>query len=202
MSGNGFDGSSANLATKNKYELNLSNFPNLSTIPDNELDLTVFSSKVKSVNLPNKTIQQLYSFYNHERQQHPSSQGHRDTNTLTVHWILDSRFMNYFLFNCWYYGTKLGIPARGDLLRDNCIDRLDVYTLDNTAKMPTAMMSFYRVYLTGIGNLDLEFGSADTLYFDTTFEYEQSGISIQRKKPDGSYVLEPLRIISTAGIRV
>ena len=197
-----------NIATKNKYALVISNFPNLSPIPDNLIDLNCFSSNVKSVNLPSKVIQNLYSQFKHERQPHPNPKGARDTNVLTVTWLLDSKFMNYYLFSKWVDGTLYGESAReredtenGPLLRDNCIDRLDVYALDNTGRIPTAKVSFHRCFLTGIGDLELTFGDADIVTYTTTFEYEEFGITAQGKRDDGSLVLEPLiqGPISTSG---
>lgn len=188
-----------NLFTKNKYELSMSNIPNLTVIPDDELDLSTFSTSVKSVQLPNITLNLLHSYWQHEDQLHPNPQGARDTNTLNVSWILDSKFLNYIIFAAWAQGSRYGVPARGGrsegneaLLRDNCIDRLDVYSLDN-AKMPFAKLSFYRVFLTGLGNLDLEFGDASTVSFQTTFAYEKFGLTVQQKMPDGTWAIEPLR---------
>lgn len=186
-----------NLFTKNKYVLSISNMPNLTVIPDDELDLATFSTSVKSVQLPNITINLLHSYWQHEDQIHPNPQGARETNTLNVSWLLDSKFLNYTIFAAWAQGTKYGIPARrrdgGDeLLRDNCIDRLDVYSLDN-AKMPFAKLSFHRVFLTGLGNLDLEFGDSSIVSFQTTFAYEKFGLTIQQKMPDGTWAIEPLK---------
>jgi len=189
-----------NLFTKNKYELVMSNIPNLTIIPDDELDLATFSTSVKSVQLPNITLKLLHSYWQHEVQKHPNPQGARDTNTLTVTWTLDSKFMNYIIFAAWAQGSRYGIPARGGreegsepLLRDNCIDRIDVYSLDN-AKMPFAKLSFHRAFLTGISNLDLEFGDASVVTFQTTFEYEKFGLTVQQKLPDGTWAIEPLKV--------
>lgn len=189
-----------NLFTKNKYELVMSNIPNLTIIPDDELDLATFSTSVKSVQLPNITLKLLHSYWQHEDQKHPNPQGARDTNTLTVTWTLDSKFMNYIIFAAWAQGSRYGIPARGGrsegseaLLRDNCIDRIDVYSLDN-AKMPFAKLSFHRAFLTGISNLDLEFGDASVVTFQTTFEYEKFGLTVQQKLPDGTWAIEPLKV--------
>ena len=125
---------SINNFTKNKYYLAISNFPNLSNIPDDQVDMSSISSYVQSVDIPNITVQQLYSYWQHERQQHPNPNGARETNVLTIEWILDDKFMNYYLFYCWAKGTKYGIPSRARdddeqkaLLRDNCIHRLDLY---------------------------------------------------------------------------
>ena len=189
-----------NLFTKNKYELVMSNIPNLTIIPDDELDLATFSTSVKSVQLPNITLKLLHSYWQHEDQKHPNPQGARDTNTLTVTWTLDSKFMNYIIFAAWAQGSRYGIPARGGraegsepLLRDNCIDRIDVYSLDN-AKMPFAKLSFHRAFLTGISNLALEFGDASVVTFQTTFEYEKFGLTVQQKLPDGTWAIEPLKV--------
>lgn len=192
---------SINNFTKNKYYMSISNFPNLTNIPDDQVDLSSLSSYVQSVDVPNITVQQLYSYWQHERQQHPNPTGARETNVLTIEWILDDKFMNYYLFYCWAKGTRYGIPARARddeeqkaLLRDNCIDRLDIYSLDNT-KTPASKVSFHRVFLTGIGNLNLQFGDSSIVTFSTTFEYEQFGMTAQGKKEDGSLVLEPLNKI-------
>lgn len=188
-----------NLFTKNKYLLSLSNIPNLTVIPDDELDLSVFSTSVKSVQLPNININLLHSYWQHEDQIHPNPQGARETNTITVTWLLDSKFLDYIIFAAWAQGTRYGIPSRNRgtkesdaLLRDNCIDRLDVYSLDN-AKMPFAKLSFHRVFLTGLGNLDLEFGDSSVVSFQTTFAYEKFGLTVQQKLPDGSWAIEPLK---------
>jgi hypothetical protein len=185
--------------TKNKYALVLSNVPNLTVIPDEEIDLAVFNTSVKSVELPNITLSLLHSYWQHEDQKHPNPQGARDTNTMNVEWILDSKFMNYLIFASWAQGSRYGIPAReprpelGEaLLRDNCIDRIDVYSLDNTG-FPTSKLSFHRAFLTGIGNLPLEFGDASIVTFQTTFEYEKFGLTIQQKLPDGTWAIEPLK---------
>lgn len=189
-----------NLFTKNKYELVMSNIPNLTIIPDDELDLATFSTSVKSVQLPNITLKLLHSYWQHDDQKHPNPQGARDTNTLTVTWILDSKFMNYIIFAAWAQGSRYGLPARvrrdegsEPLLRDNCIDRIDVYSLDN-AKMPFAKLSFHRAFLTGISNLDLEFGDASVVTFQTTFEYEKFGLTVQQKLLDGTWAIEPLKV--------
>ena len=188
-----------NLFTKNKYVLSLSNIPNLTVIPDDELDLSVFSTSVKSVQLPNINNNLLHSYWQHEDQLHPNSQGARETNTITITWLLDSKFLDYIIFAAWAQGSRYGIPARNRgtkesdaLLRDNCIDRLDVYSLDN-ALMPFAKLSFYRVFLTGLGNLDLEFGDSSVVSFQTTFAYEKFGLTVQQKLPDGTWAIEPLK---------
>lgn len=185
--------------SKNKYFLSISNIPNLTVIPDDEVDLSVFNTSVKSVEIPNITLALLHSYFNHEDQKHPNPQGARETNTLNVEWMLDSKFMNYILFAAWAQGSRYGIPARepredlGEaLLRDNCIDRIDIYSLDNTG-FPTAKLSFFRAFLTGLGNLPLEFGDASIVTFNTTFEYEKFGLTVQQKLADGTWAIEPLK---------
>jgi hypothetical protein len=188
---------SANNFTKNKYALVFSNFPNLSEIPDDEVDLTVFSTKVQTVDIPNKTISLLESNYLYERQRHPNNTGAKETQAFTVDWILDDRLMNYALLDAWYKGARYGKTITKKegrevpLLRDNCIERVDIYALDN-ANFPRAKFSFHRVFLTGIGNLNLQFGVADVVTFNTTFEYEQFGHTIQGKNADGTWKIEPL----------
>lgn len=187
-----------NLFTKNKYELSLSNIPNLTIIPDSDLDLSTFTTSVKAVQLPNITSNLLHSYWQHEDQLHPNPQGARETNTINVTWLLDSKFLNYIIFAAWAQGSRYGIPARkkedgyDGLLRDNCIDRLDVYSLDN-ARMPFAKLSFFKVFLTGLGNIDLEFGDASTVTFQTTFAYQKFGLTVQQKMPDGTWAIEPLK---------
>lgn len=178
--------------TKNKYALVLSNFPNLSSIPDSEIDMSAFDTKVQSLELPNMTLPILHSYWQHEDQKHPNPVGARDSNTLSIEWILDDKLMNYFLFYSWIKGSRYGKAARDDLLRDNCIDRIDVYALDN-ALFPSAKISFFRVFLTGLGSLPLQFGDASVVTFNTTFEYEQFGVTAQGKNEDGSWKIEPLR---------
>ena len=77
--GGGFT-STVNNFTKNKYRLFMSNFPNLTNLGD-ELDTSVLTNYVKSVTMPDHSIQQLYSFFQHERQQHPNPMGARELNS-------------------------------------------------------------------------------------------------------------------------
>lgn len=183
--------------TKNKFYIVLSNMPNLTPIPDDEIDLSVFNTSVKNVELPPKTMKLLHSYYNHTDQKHPDPEGSRDTSALNIEWILDSKFLNYAILASLIDGSRYGIEARDEreevgepLLRDNCIDRIDIYALDNT-DFPTAMLTFHRAFLTNLGSLSLEFGTADTVTFTTTFEYEKPGLTIQRKLPDGSFAIDP-----------
>lgn len=189
-----------NLYTKNKYAIVFSNVPNLTPFPDDELNLSSFGTTVKSVNLPSRTLNILHSYWQHKDQIHPNTQGARESNVLTIDWLLDSMFINYLVLVSLLEGTKFGIPARSRnedderLVRDNCIDCIDIYALDN-AKIPRAKLSFYRAFLTGVGDLPLEFGESENVRFQTTFNYENFGVTFQKKKPDGSWLIEPLNPI-------
>lgn len=161
-----------NLYTKNRYIVRISNIPNLTGISDRDLDLTSFTNNIKSVNIPSLTQNLLYSYWQQSVQIHPNPQGARETNTLNVEWALDSRFLNYSILNAWVQGSRYGEASRTDLLKDNCIDRFDIYTLDNASKAK-ALFSFRRVFIVGVGELLLEFGSSDITTFQTIFQYEK-----------------------------
>lgn len=161
-----------NLYTKNKYHVRISNLPNLTGIDDSELDLTTFSNNIKSVSIPSLTQNLLYSYWQQSVHIHPNPQGARETNTLNVEWVLDSRFLNYSILNAWVQGSRYGEPVRNDLLKDNCIDRFDIYTMDNT-KTVNALFSFRRVFIIGVGELQLQFGSSEITTFQSVFQYER-----------------------------
>lgn len=163
-----------NQFSNNKFAIKFSNIVNMT---DKELDVHVLNNYIKGVTIPNFSIPMLETKYLHERQLHPNPIGARDLQTINVEFILDERLRNYYLLQSWIYYMRYGktcgkTTLKGDeLLRMDCIDAIEVLSLNNDNKI-ISKMKFKHAIITDIGNLNLMYGSADVVTFAATFNYE------------------------------
>ena len=160
--------------TNNKFIVRFSNLVNMTNY---ELDTHILDNYVKNVSVPDFSIPLLDSKYLHERQLHPNPIGARDLQTINIEFFLDERMMNYYYFYCWLYWMRFGeavgkTTAKGDeLLRMDCIDAIEIVSLNNNNKIMTKM-KFKHAILNNMAQLSLQYGSADPVTYVCTFTYE------------------------------
>lgn len=167
--------------TNNKFVIRFSNLVNMTNY---ELDTHILDNYVRNVTIPDFSIPMLTSLYQHERQIHPNPIGMRDVQTLNVEFQLDERMMNYFLFREWIYWMRFGEPAgktdlKGrELLRMDCIDAIEIVSLDNNDKV-ISKMKFKHAIINNLSNLSLQYGSASVVNYVATFDYEHVELMLE-----------------------
>jgi len=172
---------SINDFNKNKYVLRFSNLVNFTGY---ELDTHILDNYVRSVNVPDLSIPMLTSMYMHERQLHPNPIGARELQTMTVEFKLDEEMKNYYLFYCWIYFMRYGetcgkTSLKGEeLLRMDCIDAIEIVSLDNDNKIKSKM-KFKHAIISNLASLNLEYGTSDICTFTCTFEYENIELQLE-----------------------
>lgn len=174
---------SVNQYNKNKFRVCASNFPNLTDIPDEQLDLSSIHNNLRGITIPDLTLTAIDLQMGQEHQLHPNPIGARELNTFTLEYMADDKLLNWYIFYCWIVKTRAGIATRKgldgyDLLRDNCIDSLRVYMYDNN-KQVKSKFEFKRCFLKSISSMDLKNGTSDHATFTLTFDYENFDFKLQ-----------------------
>lgn len=174
-----------NSFNNNKFKVCLSNFPNLTDIPNDQLPLAVIENNLKSITLPDITIPLLETHYGQEVSYSPNPIGAKQLNTFTMTYIVDDLGLNWWLFYVWVLKTRAGIAVRNDLrglplLRDNCIESLRVYLYDNN-KQVQSKFEFKRCFLTTVSSVDLVSGESEHKTFTLTFQCENFDLKLQNK---------------------
>lgn len=163
-----------NQFSNNKFVVRFSNLVNMT---GHELDIHILNNYIKSVNIPNFSIPMLETKYLHERQLHPNPIGARDLQTINIEFILDERMANYYLLESWIYFMRYGKSCGKtnldgkELLRMDCIDAIEVVSLNNDGKI-ISKMKFNHAIISDLGNFNLQYGSSDIVTFAATFHYE------------------------------
>lgn len=159
---------------KNKW---ICRFSNMVDFTDLELDTTVLDNYIRTVNIPDLSVNMLTSEFQHERQLHPDPRGARDLQTINMEFKMDEEGKNFYYFWCWLMSMRAGKPigkktALGEkLLRMDCIDAIEVCLLNND-KVMVSKMKFLHCIPTNLSALSLETGQAQEATFIVTFDYE------------------------------
>ena len=167
--------------TNNKFIIRFSNLVNMTNY---DLDTHILDNYVRNVTIPDFSIPMLTSLYQHERQLHPNPIGARDLQTINVEFQLDERMMNYYLFREWIYWMRFGEPVgktdlKGrELLRMDCIDAIEIVSLDNNNKI-ISKMKFKHAIINNLSNLSLQYGSASVVNYIATFDYENVELMLE-----------------------
>lgn len=167
-----------NLFNKNKWVVRFSNMVDFTGL---ELDSQVLDNWVKTVNIPDLTVNMLTSEFGHNRQIHPDPRGARDLQTINIEFIMDEEGKNFYYFWCWLMSMRAGKPIgktslKGEaLLRLDQIDCIEVCLLNND-KVIVSKMKFFDCIPTNLAALSLETGQKNTSTFVVTFDYENMSL--------------------------
>lgn len=177
---------------KNKWRVTFSNIPNFTG--NDEFDLSVVNNNVRGITIPDLSSPLLTSEYMSFKQNHPNPIGTRDLQTLTLEIQADDYLRNWHYFWDWCMANRLGKIARTDLrgeplLRDNCIDKVNVYFYDN-AKNVKSKLEFQRCFITSISNMDLKYGVSEHGSFIVTLDFEGIEWKLQNKLDPADQALE------------
>lgn len=167
--------------SNNKFIVRFSNLVNMTNY---DLDTHILDNYVRNVSVPDLSIPMLTSLYQHERQLHPNPIGARDLQTINIEFQLDENMQNYYLFYCWIYWMRFGESCgktnlKGEeLLRMDCIDAIEVVSLNNNNKI-ISKMKFKHAIINNLAQLSLQYGTSDVVSFVATFDYENIELQLE-----------------------
>jgi len=163
--------STTNAANSDKYNLIISNMPIPST-RTTKLDFEVFHSYVKSIILPDYSVEVQDSSYGNVIQKNVVQKSNADLGQMTVEFVVDEDFENYKAFFDWITLLRDGCPAAGKTsLIDSDIFQIRVNVLDNENRKTNTLI-FRKCILISLSSLTVAFGSSDELVFSTTFVFD------------------------------
>ena len=78
---------------KHKWICRFSNMVDFTVL---ELDTTVLDNYIRTVNIPDLSVNMLTSEFQHERQLHPDPRGARDLQTINMEFKMDEEGKNFY----------------------------------------------------------------------------------------------------------
>lgn len=169
-----------NTYNSNKYQLRFSNFPNFTGKP---IDMNIFNNYIQSLTIPDLSIPMLQSIYIQERQIHPNPIGKRDLQTIMMTFLVDETQKNWYAFRSWVYYMRHGQTCGkkdlndNELLRLDCIDKIEVLNFDNTGT-PISKMTFSNCFITNVSSIELNFSTSEISKFTVTFDIENMNLDL------------------------
>ena len=159
-----------------RWKISFSDFPTMSV---DKLDMSMFDQFVKTVTLPNLSVELINSDYMSSTVRSPISRINAELNTLTIEFIADENLQNYFSFYNWFQMLRYHKLSTERISRDVCIKSIDVHLLDNQ-KRTTNILSFTKAFPTDISTIALQMGTSDESVFSVSFMYEE----LKQKLPE------------------
>jgi hypothetical protein len=155
-----------------KWKVTFSNFP----IPETrttKLDLSVFNNYVKTISLPDFSIEALPDNFGGYSINHSVSKFNNNLNALTIEFAVDEDMENYMAFYEWYRELREGRPTKNSkTLHQSCISDILVQFLDNQGRSGV-ILKFSECMLSNSSSLNLIYGSSDYVPFSVTFVYNK-----------------------------
>lgn len=168
--------SKVNNANSEKFRVIFSNIP-VPTTRKTKLDLEVFNNYVKSITLPDYSLEMAESKYLGATVRYPSSQYNDNLSQLTIEFFVDEDFENFKAFFDWIDQIRRGCATKGetDTLKSN-IKMINVLVNDNENRK-TNTLTFTNCWLISMSSLSLIFGSSEELQFSCTFVFDTLDIT-------------------------
>ena len=163
--------SKINNANSDKFKMVFSNIP-IPATRTRPPDLEVFNNYVKSVTLPDYSLETLESRFQGATVRYPSSQFNDNLSQITIEFFVDEDMENYKAFFDWIDQIRRGCNAKGEsTLLDSNIKQMKVLVLDNENRR-TNTLTFKDCWLLSMSALSLIFGSSEQLQFSCTFSFD------------------------------
>lgn len=177
--------SSINNFNKNKFVIRFSNFPNFTK---ENIDVHVLNNYIKTFQVPDVSMPLLHTIYLSENQNHPSTIGNREFQSIQIEFFVDEEMKNFNALYAWMYNMRYGQTCgkknlKGEeLVRMDRIDTIELVCLNNDDEI-VSKMKFQNCILTNIGALQLEYGQSEQASFTTTFDIENIDFELAPNDP-------------------
>lgn len=148
-------------------------FSNLPTLQNGKIDMALYDQYVKSVILPDYTIETAPTMSFKGATLNPVSMYNFNQTILTVEFKISENAANYFYMYEWLEIVRYNRKTKGiKNLKDTTIKSIDIQFLNNE-KNPIGKFRFTNAIITNLGSVSLSMGVADEVTFACSFEYEE-----------------------------
>ena len=149
------------------------NFSNVPSVKGNKVDVQLYDLYVKSVVLPNMSLDTQNSDLMNFSVRQPTARVNDQLNFLTLEFKVDEYLENYYSLYEWMQIFKYGVQTdTEEILRLNTIKAIEIFLLDNQ-KRKKGVYRFTECIITDLGSLNLEMGSSEEVTFGVSLVYEE-----------------------------
>lgn len=161
--------SKLNNLNTDKFRAIFSNIPVPSTRLD-KLEMGVFDNFVRTVTLPDITIETVQSEFKQITIKNPISKFNNDLSPISIDLVCDEDMENYRTLFEWMQELRLGNALQNEsTLRESTIKSLRIILKDNQDRSgPTFVLN--DLLLVNLSALNLVFGSSEQTIFTATFQ--------------------------------
>ena len=158
-----------NLASSNKWSLNLSNFPNMISSQNIQM---LYETFVKSINLPPYNLSFIDSEFKDTIIHRPISKKNDEFESLSISFSLDENFENYFNLHLYLQKLRYSVDIPTTFLYQNTVRSIDVFCKNNQ-NISQKILRFSECMIENLGELVLEFGEYEAPSFTVDFKYRE-----------------------------
>ncbi len=183
-----------NVLHGDKWKITFSNLPTL----DDNSEMRYFDNYVKSCVIPPYRVGEILSQLPDGHQIRSPLGGmkrNQDLNNLNMVFKVSEDMFNYLAFFKWMFELRYGVinEQHKDLFRKYNIKRIIVSMLDNQ-KRTVCDIIFTNVFLSDLGELNLQFGSSEEVTFSCDFAYEEIFYDIKNPMIGGVVLDAPMNV--------
>lgn len=168
---------------QDSFNAHFSNFPTIAETQNAfgknmPVDMRVFDYFVKNVTIPDQSLETMEIPLLNRVQLQPSSRGNDNLHLVTVEFIADNAFLNYFLIYTYIRQMRTAtIEKLESAYYKNRIYDLSVEMNANKGN-PVTRLKFVNLFPMSLGALTLESGNSGELTFPASFSYEDFVVEI------------------------
>lgn len=161
-----------NLFHSDSWTVTFSNFPSLSGVSD----LSMFDLFVKSLTIPEYTLEEIDSYYQTFKIRHPvAPKANYNLNQISIDFKVTEDLLNYLTVFEYMRQLKYGELSddyADELIRKYTIKAIILHIMDNQ-KREIAFMRFTNAFILSLSQLNLTTGTAEELTFTINCSYEE-----------------------------
>ena len=155
--------------SNDSWRVNFSNIPKMEN--DEKIDMLLIDTYVKSVTLPDLSVETINSDFMGDTYRHPNSRTNDDLGQVAIEFGLSEDMKNYNYFYQWFQMLRHGITD-ATKFNDCVIKDMTVQMLDNQKRV-TNKMSFTNCLLSSVGSLNLGMGQSELVTFPLLLQYQE-----------------------------
>jgi len=154
----------------NKFETIFSNLPTINSYKNME---QITSTYVKSITIPEYSIEYISSGFKGTDIYSPISRKNDALSPLTIEFKVSENLDNYYYFQQFIQRLRYGQNVDDvENIKTYTIKNIDIVSLDNQKRQQKSLR-FTEAFLQSISSVNFEFGSGDEVVFNATFVYRE-----------------------------